>query len=59
MLTMIKMVKKPYEEFMHETPITLSKRLEEPKVEINGRNSNNIKDQGKQKDNQFHGDNEE
>ena len=59
MLTMIKMVKKPDEEFMHETPITLSKRLEEPKVEINGRNSNNIKDQGKQKDNQFHGDNEE
>ena len=59
MLTMIKMVKKPDEEFMHETPITLSKRLEEPKVEINGRNSNNIKDQGKQKDNQFHGDYEE
>ena len=59
MLTMIKMVKKPDEEFMHGTPIALSKRLEEPKVEINGRNSNNIKDQGKQKDNQFHGDNEE
>ena len=59
MLTMIKMVRKPDEEFMHETPITLSKRLEEPKIEINGRNSNNIKDQGKQKDNQFHGDNEE
>ena len=37
MLTMIKMVKTPDEEFMHETPITLSKRLEEPKVEINGR----------------------
>ena len=34
MLIMVKMVKEPDEEFMHDAPITSSRFLEEPKDEI-------------------------
>ena len=52
-----KMVKGPDRELMQDTPITSSKLLKEPKDDIKWPNS--IKDQGKQKSNQFHGDGEE
>ena len=64
-LTMVKMVKQSDKGLIEDTPITsskLSEKSEDDEVkwgEVKWENLNPIKDQGKQKSNQFHGDGQE